>query len=188
MELLVFWCSSVVESLCAHVGGLGSILSQGRKPSRAGLIPGSGGNPRSRKWQPIRVFLSGKFPGQRNLGGCNPRGQKEPYASGQLSTTLSRKGFLHLLIRGACQKVGARSAVASVRKQGSNMTLYLSQSYPSERQTRDVWSCNWWEGQSLMELEKGVFGSSGVCTAAFLVCVLRPDFAVALGLVSPRQS
>ena len=91
VELLVFWCSSVVESLCAHVGGLGSILSQGKKPSRAGLIPGSGGNPRSRKWQPIRVFLSGKFPGQRNLAGCGPWGQKELYASGQLRTTLSTK-------------------------------------------------------------------------------------------------
>ena len=33
--------------------------------------------PWSRKWQPIPVFLPGKFHGQRSLVGCSPWGHKE---------------------------------------------------------------------------------------------------------------
>ena len=91
-KLLVFSSSSVVEFLPAHVGGLGSILSQGKKTSRdAGLIPGSGESPQNRKLQPTPLFLSGKFPGQRNLVGCSPWGHKESYTAERLSTALSKK-------------------------------------------------------------------------------------------------
>ena len=91
-KLLVFSSSSVVEFLPAHVGGLGSILIQGKKTSRdAGLIPGSGESPQNRKLQPTPLFLSGKFPGQRNLVGCSPWGHKESYTAERLSTALSKK-------------------------------------------------------------------------------------------------
>ena len=33
--------------------------------------------PRNRKWQPIPVFLPGKFHGQRRLAGYSPEGHKE---------------------------------------------------------------------------------------------------------------
>ena len=33
--------------------------------------------PWSRKWQPIPVFLPGKFHGQRSLVGCSPWGHEE---------------------------------------------------------------------------------------------------------------
>ena len=42
-----------------------------------GLIPGSGKSPWCRKWQPIPVFLPGKFHGQRSLVGYSPWGCKE---------------------------------------------------------------------------------------------------------------
>ena len=35
----------------------------------AGLIPGSGRSPWSRKWQPSLIFLTRKFHGQRSLVG-----------------------------------------------------------------------------------------------------------------------
>ena len=37
-----------------------------------GLIPGSGGFPWRRKWQPTPVFLPGEFDGQRSLVGYSP--------------------------------------------------------------------------------------------------------------------
>ena len=43
----------------------------------AGLIPGSGRSPGSRKWQPVPVFLPGKFHGQRSLVGYSPWGHRE---------------------------------------------------------------------------------------------------------------
>ena len=39
--------------------------------------PWVGKIPWSRKWQPIPVFLPGKFHGWRSLVGCNPWGRKE---------------------------------------------------------------------------------------------------------------
>ena len=44
---------------------------------RCGFDPSVEKNPWSRKWQPIPVFLSGKFHGQRNLAGYSPWGRKE---------------------------------------------------------------------------------------------------------------
>ena len=38
----------------------------------AGSIPGSGRFPWRRKWQPIPVFLPGKFHAQRDLAGYSP--------------------------------------------------------------------------------------------------------------------
>ena len=43
----------------------------------AGSIPGLGRLPKSRKWQPIPVFLPGKFHGQRSLVGYSPWGHTE---------------------------------------------------------------------------------------------------------------
>ena len=42
-----------------------------------------------RKWQPIPVFLLGKFHGQKNLVGCSPWGRKE---SDMTEHTLSAEG------------------------------------------------------------------------------------------------
>ena len=43
----------------------------------AGSIPGSGGSPWRRKWQPTPVFLPGESHGQRSLVGYSPQGHKE---------------------------------------------------------------------------------------------------------------
>ena len=44
---------------------------------RYGFDPWIGKILRSRKWQPIPVFLPGKFHGQRSLAGCSPWCRKE---------------------------------------------------------------------------------------------------------------
>ena len=44
----------------------------------SGLIPGMGKFPWIRKWQPISVFLPGKFHGQKSLAEYSPWGHKEP--------------------------------------------------------------------------------------------------------------
>ena len=44
--------------------------------------------PWGRKWQPIPVFLPGKFYRQRSLVGCSPWGHKESDMTEQLSTHL----------------------------------------------------------------------------------------------------
>ena len=41
------------------------------------LIPGSGGFPGRRAWQPTPVFLPGESHGQTSLEGCSLRGRKE---------------------------------------------------------------------------------------------------------------
>ena len=38
-----------------------------------GSVPGLVSSPGRRKWQPTQIFLPGKFRGQRNLVGYNPR-------------------------------------------------------------------------------------------------------------------
>ena len=43
------------------------------------------------KWQPIPVFLPGKFHGQRSLVGPSPWGHKESDTTEQLSTTIILK-------------------------------------------------------------------------------------------------
>ena len=43
----------------------------------AGSIPGSGGSPGGRAWQPTPVFLPGECHGQRNLVGYSPWCHKE---------------------------------------------------------------------------------------------------------------
>ena len=43
----------------------------------AGSIPGSGGLPWRRPWQPTPVFLPGESHGQRSLAGHSPSGCKE---------------------------------------------------------------------------------------------------------------
>ena len=53
--------AQTVENLPANAGGMGSISGSGRFPWR-------------RAWQPIPVFLPGKFHGQRSLAGYSPRG------------------------------------------------------------------------------------------------------------------
>ena len=43
----------------------------------AGLVPGPGGCPGGRGWQPTPLFLPGKFHGQRSLAGYSLRDHKE---------------------------------------------------------------------------------------------------------------
>ena len=43
----------------------------------ASSVPGSKRSPWDRKWQPVPVFLPGKFHGQRTLVGYSPQGRKE---------------------------------------------------------------------------------------------------------------
>ena len=45
--------------------------------SRCEFNPWVGKNPWRRKWQPIPVFLPGKFHGQGSLGVCSQLGHKE---------------------------------------------------------------------------------------------------------------
>ena len=51
-----------------------------------GFTPGLGRFPWRRKWQPISVFLSGKFHEQRSLAGYSPWGDKKSDTTEQLST------------------------------------------------------------------------------------------------------
>ena len=50
---------------------------QCRRHRRRRFDPWVGKVPRSRKWQPTSVFLSGKSHGQRDLAGYSPSGRKE---------------------------------------------------------------------------------------------------------------
>ena len=50
---------------------------QCRRPKRPGFYPWVGKIPWRRTWQPIPVFLPGKFHGQRSLVGYSPWGCKE---------------------------------------------------------------------------------------------------------------
>ena len=47
--------------------------------------------PWSRKWQPMSVFLPGKYHGQRSLVGCSPWGCKESETTERLSVIHMRK-------------------------------------------------------------------------------------------------
>ena len=62
-----------VKNLPASAGDMGS-------------IPGSGRSPWSRKWQPIPVFLPGKFHEQRSMVGCSPWGHKDLGTTGTHGT------------------------------------------------------------------------------------------------------
>ena len=44
-----------------------------------------------RKWQPIPIFLSGEYHGQRSLAGYSPWGRKELYTTEELTHTHSPK-------------------------------------------------------------------------------------------------
>ena len=46
-------------------------------PGDMGSIPGLGGSPWSREWQPTLLFLPGEFHGLRSLAGYTPWGCKE---------------------------------------------------------------------------------------------------------------
>ena len=52
-----------------------NLLAKAGDARDSGLLPGK--IPWSREWQPIPVFLPGKFHGQRSLAGYGPRGLKE---------------------------------------------------------------------------------------------------------------
>ena len=69
-SLLRGWASQVVlvvKNLPANAGDI-------RDP---GSIPGSGGSPGGRAWQPTPVFLPGECHGQRNLVGYSPQDRRE---------------------------------------------------------------------------------------------------------------
>ena len=61
-----------------------SICLQCRRP---GFKPWVGKIPWRRKWQPIPVFLPGKFHGRRSLAGYSPWGRKESDTTGRLHFT-----------------------------------------------------------------------------------------------------
>ena len=52
-----------------------NLLAKAGDARDSGLLPGK--IPWSREWQPIPVFLPGKFHGQRSLAGYGPWGLKE---------------------------------------------------------------------------------------------------------------
>ena len=56
-----------------------------------GSIPGSERFPWRRAWQPIPVFLPGKFYGQRRLTGYSPWGHKESRTTERLSSQHTHK-------------------------------------------------------------------------------------------------
>ena len=58
---------------------------QFRRHKRLGFDPWVGEIPWRRKWQPIPIFLPGKFHGQRSLVGYRPWGCEESDKTGQLS-------------------------------------------------------------------------------------------------------
>ena len=58
---------------------------------------------RRRKWQPLSLFLSGKFHGQRSLAGCRPWGHKRvghhlatKHTNTQITKTFCFLGLLYL--------------------------------------------------------------------------------------------
>ena len=67
---------SVVKNSPANAGDTGDMI----------LIPWVQKIPWSRKWQPISVFLPGKFHGQRSLVGYSPWGRKELDMTGRVCT------------------------------------------------------------------------------------------------------
>ena len=67
------------------VGDYLKSLPLGRNKLQPGMQPS--GIP-SKKWQPIPVFLSGKFHGQRSLAGYSPWGHKESNMTEHMSTRM----------------------------------------------------------------------------------------------------
>ena len=63
-------------------GSHGRVYRQCRRP---GFNPWVGKMPRRRTWQPIPVFLTGEFHGQRSLVGYSPWGHKESDTTEQLT-------------------------------------------------------------------------------------------------------
>ena len=63
-----------------------NLPAKARDTRDACSTPALGRSPRGGKWQPISVFLPGKFHGQRNLEGCSPRAHKELDRTERLNT------------------------------------------------------------------------------------------------------
>ena len=53
-------------------------------------------DPWRKKWQPIPVFLHGKFHGQRSLAGYSPKGCKESDMTERLSTYIYTHTHTHI--------------------------------------------------------------------------------------------
>ena len=68
--------TTVMSELCRWLRGELSAC-QCSRPRRRGFDPWVRKIPWSRKWQPIPIFLPGKFHGQRSLAGYSPWGHKE---------------------------------------------------------------------------------------------------------------
>ena len=67
------------------------LACQCRRHERHGFNPWVGKIPWRRAWQPMAVFLPGKFHGQRSLGGYGPWGLKEPGTTGHAHGSTTRK-------------------------------------------------------------------------------------------------
>ena len=71
------WASLIITGLPRWRSGK-EFACQHRRCKRWGFNPWVRKNPWSRKWQPIPVFLPGKFYGQRNLVDYSPEDHKSP--------------------------------------------------------------------------------------------------------------
>ena len=79
------------------------LTCQCRRRRRPGFDPWVWKIPWRRKWQPIPVFLLGKFHRQRRLAGYSPRNSKESDRTEQLTLSLFH---LHKLGKCFMEKVG----------------------------------------------------------------------------------
>ena len=62
-----------------------------------GSIPGLGGSPWSREWQPTLLFLPGEFHGQRSLAGYTPWGCKELDTTELLTLFFTFSGMSYII-------------------------------------------------------------------------------------------
>ena len=96
LYLLNFLSCACYPPLYTHwsfPGGTSGKLStcQCRRHNRLEFDPWVRKIPWSRKWQPMSVFLPGKYHGQRSLVGCSPWGCKESETTERLSVIHMRK-------------------------------------------------------------------------------------------------
>ena len=82
--LIICFFHSCWTSWASHVVQCKESACQCRKCKRRRFNPWVRRIPWRRKWQPIPVFLPGKFHGQRSLAGYSPWGYKESDTTEQL--------------------------------------------------------------------------------------------------------
>ena len=117
---------------------------QCRRHTRYGFNPWVGKIPGNRKWQPVPVFLPGKFHGQRNIVGYSPWGRNELDTTERVSThththTHMRTSFSVPFTRCSCVFIDMpgkpipRTAVKSSCYQASYPLQYSCLENPMDR-------------------------------------------------------